>query len=61
MNDKVLLSISEASELFGIGQHRLQKILSDDYECKYHFMVGRVIRIKRKPFEEYINRVEQVL
>lgn len=22
--------------------------------------VGRVIRIKRKPFEEYINRVEQV-
>ncbi|MCQ4772166.1 helix-turn-helix domain-containing protein [Lacrimispora saccharolytica] len=60
MNDKVLLSISEASELFGIGQHRLRKNLSDDYECKYHFMVGRVIRIKRKPFEEYINRVEQV-
>ena len=60
MNDKVLLSISEASELFGIDQHRLRKILSDDYECKYHLMVGRVIRIKRKPFEEYINRVEQV-
>ena len=57
MNDKVLLSISE---LFGIGQHRLRKILSDDYECKYHLMVGQVIRIKRKPFEEYINRVEQV-
>lgn len=33
MNDKVLLSISEAAELFGIGQHRLRKILSDDYEC----------------------------
>ena len=31
MNDKVLISISEASELFGIGQHRLRKILSDDY------------------------------
>ena len=60
MNDKVLLSISEASELFGIGQHRLRKILSDDYERKYHLMAGQVIRIKRKPFEEYINREEQV-
>ena len=47
----------KAAELFGIGQHRLRKSLSDDYECKYHLMVGRVIRIKRKPFEEYINRV----
>lgn len=31
MKDKVLLSISEASELFGIGQHRLRKIVVDDY------------------------------
>lgn len=60
MSDKILLSISEASDVFGIGQHRLRKIISDDYNCKYHLTVGRVIKIKRKPFEEYINNVQQV-
>lgn len=60
MSDKILLSISEASDVFGIGQHRLRKIINDDYNCKYHLTVGRVIKIKRKPFEEYINNVQQV-
>ena len=60
MQDKVLLSISEASELFGIGQHRLRKIVVDDYNCVYHLTVGRVIKNKRKPFEEFLNNAEQV-
>ena len=60
MSEKILLSISEASEIFGIGQHRLRRIIYDDYSCKYHLTVGRVIKIKRKPFEEYINKVQQV-
>ena len=60
MNDKFLLSIKEASELFGIGQHRLREIISEDYEYKYHLMLGRVIKIKRKNFEEFLNKVEQI-
>lgn len=60
MNDKFLLSIKEASELFGIGQHRLREIVSEDYECKYHLMIGRVIKIKRKNFEDFLNKVEQI-
>ena len=60
MNDKFLLSIKEASELFGIGQHRLREIISEDYEYKYHLMLGRVIRIKRENFEEFLNKVEQI-
>lgn len=55
MSEKLLLSIKEASELFGIGEHRLREIVSDDYECRYHLMIGRVIRIKRHAFEEFIN------
>ena len=35
MVSKVLLSIKEASSLFGIGQHRLREIVSEDYEI-YH-------------------------
>ena len=46
-NNKYLLSIKEASSLFGIGQHRLREIISEDYEYKYHLMLGRVIKIKR--------------
>lgn len=60
MNDKFLLSIKEASELFGIGQHRLREIISKDYEYKYHLMLGRVIKIKRENFEEFLNKVEQI-
>ena len=60
MSEKLLLSIKEASELFGIGEHRLREIVRDDYECKYHLMIGRVIRIKRQAFEEFINQVEQI-
>lgn len=60
MSDKVLLSIKEASDLFGIGQHRLRDIVRDDYECKYHLTIGRVIKIKRPLFEKFINDVEQI-
>ena len=59
MNEKLLLSIKEASELFGIGEHRLREIVRDDYACQYHLMIGRVIRIKRHAFEEFINQVER--
>ena len=59
-NNKYLLSIKEASSLFGIGQHRLREIISEDYEYKYHLMIGRVIKIKRKNFEEFLNKVEQI-
>lgn len=48
MKDKLLLSIKETSDLFGIGQHRLRDIIREDYDCKYHLMVGRVIKIKRQ-------------
>lgn len=60
MADKVLLSIKEASDLFGIGQHRLRDIVRDDYECKYHLTIGRVIKIKRPSFEKFINDAEQI-
>lgn len=59
-NNKYLLSIKEASSLFGIGQHRLREIISEDYEYKYHLMLGRNIKIKRENFEDFLNKVEQI-
>ncbi len=60
LDSKVLLNIKEASDLFGIGQHRLREIVREDYGNKYHLMLGRTIKIKRKQFEEFINNVEQI-
>ena len=59
-NNKILLSIKEASDLFGIGQHRLREIIKADYANKYHLMLGRTIKIKREPFEKYIYNSEQI-
>ena len=58
--NKILLNIKEASALFGIGQHRLREIIREDYESRYHLMLGRTIKIKRKQFEEFIDQVEQL-
>ena len=58
--DKFLLSIKEASDLFGIGQHRLREIISEDYEYRYHLMVGRTIKIKKDRFIDFLNNSEQI-
>ena len=60
LENKILLNIKEASDLFGIGQHRLREIVREDYGNKYHLMLGRTIKIKRKQFEEFLNQVEQI-
>lgn len=60
MNEKILISITEASKLFGIGQNRLREIVKEDYNGKYHLTIGRVIKIKRKQFEEYLSKVQQI-
>lgn len=60
IEDKVLLNTKEASDLFGIGQHRLREIMREDYGNKYHLMLGRTLKIKRKQFEEFIDQAEQI-
>lgn len=60
LETKILLNIKEASDLFGIGQHRLREIVREDYGNKYHLMLGRTVKIKRKQFEEFLNQVEQI-
>ena len=60
MENKILLTIKEASDLFGIGQHRLREIVHEDFGNKFHLMLGRTIKIKRKQFEEFIEQVEQL-
>ncbi len=60
LENKILLNIKEAAALFGIGQRRLREIVHEDFGNKYHLMLGRTIKIKRKQFEEFIEQVEQL-
>lgn len=60
LENKILLTVKEASDLFGIGQRRLREIVHEDFGNKYHLMLGRTIKIKRKQFEEFIDQVEQI-
>lgn len=60
LENKILLNIKEASDLFGIGQYRLREIVQEDYGNQYHLMLGRTIKIKRKQFEEFLEKVEQI-
>ena len=46
--------------MFGIGQRRLREIVHEDFGNKYHLMLGRTIKIKRKQFEEFIEETEQI-
>lgn len=60
LENKILLNIKEAADLFGIGQRRLREIVHDDFGNKYHLMLGRTIKIKRKQFEEFIEQTQQL-
>lgn len=46
--------------MFGIGQRRLREIVYEDFGNKYHLMLGRTIKIKRKQFEEFIEQTQQL-
>ena len=59
-NEKILLSIKEASDRYGIGSHRLRAIMKEDYECRYHLMIGRVIKIKKENFDKYVSEAEEL-
>lgn len=55
LSEKKLLSVEEASELFGIGRNKIRE-LSDDDNCPFVLWIGAHRRIKREAFEEYIMK-----
>ena len=52
---KMALTIEEAAAYSNIGINRIRE-LCDDPACSFVLFVGRKKLIKRKAFEEYINR-----
>ena len=57
--EKCTLTIEEAAAYFGIGQNKLRE-LTEDPNCKFVLWVGTKRLIKRKLFEQYLDRTFSV-
>ena len=54
--EKYALTIYEAAECFGIGEHRLRELVRQDRHAEYVLWIGVKVEIKRKLFEDYLNQ-----
>lgn len=59
LKDKVALSICEAASLFGIGQTKLQKLLSMP-DCPFLLMNGHKRMILKDRFLQYLEEEHQI-
>ncbi|MDO5445487.1 MAG: excisionase [Eubacteriales bacterium] len=54
--EKYALTVNEAAAYFHIGDKKLREIIADDPEADYLLKVGSRQMIKRKRFEQFIDR-----
>lgn len=58
--EKYTLTIEEASKYFNIGQNKLRKLVENDKNADWFIRNGNRIQIKRKKFEEIINKLDTI-
>ena len=54
--ERYTMSVEEAAAYFRVGENKLRKLLSEDNDADYILWNGNRPQIKRKKFEEYIDR-----
>ena len=55
--EKYALTIDEAALYFRIGENAIRRIISENQNANFWFMIGNRKLIKRVLFEEYMNGV----
>ena len=55
IQDKLMLTIEEASQYSNIGQNKISDLLKDPF-CPFVLYVGRKKLVKRKEFEEFLSK-----
>lgn len=55
--EKYALTIYEAAEYFGIGEHRLRTLIRENRQADFVLWIGVKVEIKRKLFEEFLNEI----
>ena len=54
--EKYMLTLREAAEYFHIGEKKMRQIVDDNMDANFLLESGNRIMIKRKLFEEYLDR-----
>ena len=60
LNSKYVLTIEEAANYFHIGEKKLRKLTDDFPLGDFYFLNGNRVLIKRKKFEEFIDKTTEV-
>lgn len=55
--EKYALTIYEAAEYFGIGEHRLRQLVRENRQADFVLWIGVKVEIKRKLFEKYLDGI----
>ena len=58
--EKYTLSVEEAAAYFRIGENKLRRIISEDEDAGYILWNGNRPQIKRKLFEQYVDRLKLI-
>lgn len=58
--EKYTLTVNEASVYFHIGDKKLRQIIADDPDADYLIKVGNRQMVKRKRFEQFLDRQEAI-
>ena len=54
--EKYMLTLREAAEYFHIGEKKMRQIVDDNMDANFLLESGNRIMIKRKLFDEYLDR-----
>ena len=60
IHNKYVLTLEEAAKYFHIGEKKLRKITEEYNHADFFFMNGNRVLIKKKKFEEFIDRATEV-
>ncbi len=58
--EKYTLTVQEAAMYFRIGENKLRKIISEDEDANYILWNGNRPQIKRKLFENYVDKMSVI-
>lgn len=58
--EKYMLTLREAAEYFHIGEKKMRQIVDENMDANFLLESGNRIMIKRKLFEEYLDRASAI-
>ena len=58
--EKYMLTLREAAEYFHIGEKKMRQIVEENMDAKFLLENGNRIMIKRKLFEEYLDKANVI-